>query len=186
MKRLVTQFDDKRTRATVATPTCCCCCCCVASFVTTETVTVLNTLELLDRAPKPVTMRSSTSRTAGAFFALPLAVLGGIAAGLLFSFVHRDGAAAVGLIAGMAAWCALLALTYRNLGLARRAGVIAVTIVVGTALFYVEAWVGFMIFASDSVADPGWVYVGFVVLVPLLAVPLLRGLMVILMRPARS
>lgn len=50
MKRLVTQFDKKRTRATVATPTCCCCCCCVASIVTATAVPVLNSNDLAARA----------------------------------------------------------------------------------------------------------------------------------------
>ena len=39
MKRLVTQFDDARTRATVATPTCCCCCC-VGSILTATGVSL--------------------------------------------------------------------------------------------------------------------------------------------------
>lgn len=49
MKRLTTQFDDTRLRATVATPTCsscCCCCCCLATMVGTtisEVVGVVHT-----------------------------------------------------------------------------------------------------------------------------------------------
>lgn len=41
MKRQITQFDNDRTNATVATPTCsscCCCCCCLTTAVTSSTL----------------------------------------------------------------------------------------------------------------------------------------------------
>jgi hypothetical protein len=66
MIRLVCQFDDPETRASVATPTCggccssCCCCCCVATAISTSAYTAMNlrryALELeadTGRSPSP-------------------------------------------------------------------------------------------------------------------------------------
>lgn len=136
MKRLVTQFDEQRTRATVATPTCCCCCCCccVASIATVTAVTVLNANELTGQSQMPGTRRSLYS--VGAFLALPLAVLAGTAAARLFTLVYRDGAPAVGLISGIVAWAALLGLLYRQLGPLRSARATAITMVAAAVLFW--------------------------------------------------
>jgi hypothetical protein len=48
MIRLVCQFDDPATRASIATPTCggscssCCCCCCVATAISSSAYTAMN------------------------------------------------------------------------------------------------------------------------------------------------
>lgn len=173
MKRLVTQFDEKRTRATVATPTCCCCCCCVASIVTATAVTVLNANDLAARAGVPESRR--WLYWIEALLALPLAVLAGIAVGFLFSVGDGsgDGALVAGLIATAVAWPALLLGMYQQLGLVRSGGVVAVTVIVSAGLFVVEFIVGALLIVGGG---PEGLYLS-VLLVPFLVVPLLRRVM---------
>ena len=153
MKRLVTQFDDQRTRAAVATPTCCCCCCCVASIVTSTAVTVLNAHDLVDQAQMPPS--TGWLYRMAALLALPLAVLVATAAGLLFAVVDKPAADWVGIVAFFVAWPALLTLLYRGLGRRRSAKVVAITVVFGTALFFAELYGGalFLLSADDGTGE---------------------------------
>lgn len=148
MKRLVTQFDDERTRATVATPTCCCCCCCVASIVTSTAVTVLNAHELARQAE--MTEAKRWLYRIAALVVLPLAVLVAIGVGLLFAVVDKPDAPWAGVVAFLAAWPALLALLYRQLGLTRSGKVVAITVLSGAGLFVAEASVMYGALADDD------------------------------------
>lgn len=139
MKRLVTQFDDTRTRATVATPTCCCCCCCFASIISSTAVTVLNVNELAGQTEMPETRR--WLYRFGALLALPLAVLLAIGAGLLFAIVDKPDSEWAGVAAFLLAWPALLVALYRQLGLRRSAKPVAITVICGLAVFFGEVGV---------------------------------------------
>lgn len=171
MKRLVTQFDDTRTRATVATPTCCCCCCCcVASIVTSTAVTVLNAHQLAGQTDMPRAQR--WAYRIWALVALPLAVLVGTGVALLFEVVDRPDAYWAGLFGFMAAWAALLRLLYRRLGLTRSGRVVAITVIFGTALFLVELFV--VVTAVVLENEDTLAYFLFALGVPAGLVPLLR------------
>ena len=139
MMRLVTQFDDRRTRATVATPTCCCCCCCcVASIVSTTVVTVLNVNDVAreTQAPEPRRWLCVVAAVA----ALPVALF---AAGAANALTQDEGGlgTGAGLIAFFVAWTAALVLVYRQAGLASPSRPVGVTVLVGTLLFFVELFV---------------------------------------------
>jgi hypothetical protein len=90
--RLVHQFDEPRTRATVAAPKssgmCCCCCCCVVTLLSSSIVTARAVGRVAPSgAPVPalspedaavVTLRPTFWWKALGFFLLPLAILVGI------------------------------------------------------------------------------------------------------------
>ena len=165
MKRLVTQFDDRRMRATVATPTCCCCCCCCAATIVSVTAaTVLNTHELAAQTEIPEAKRWLLRSVA--LLVLPLATLAAYAAGSVVAPIGGSLWIAIGVF--LVAWAALLAMLYRTLGLPREGRVVAITVVAGSVLFAVELVVGFFV-----VVYTGWLYLVFVLAVPFGLVPLL-------------
>ncbi len=174
MMRLVTQFDDRRMRATVATPTCCCCCCCcVASVVSTTVVTVLNVSDIARDAAAPPSRRWLYGIAAAA--ALPIALL---AAGAANALTQDEGGlgTAAGLLGFFAIWTALLVLLYRQAGLPRNARPVGVTVLVGTLLAIAEFWVAaLLLFAGEGTAI---LYLLVAVGGPFLLVPLLRRMSV--------
>jgi len=176
MKRLVTQFDDTRTRATVATPTCCCCCCCFASIISSTAVTVLNVNELAGQTalPEPRWLYNGA-----ALLVLPVAVLLAIGAGLLFAIVDKPDAPWVGVAAFLLAWPALLVALYRQLGLRRSGKPVAITVICGLAVFFAEVGVVAAFLSDDDyfADDGGGLFLAFLLFEVALGVglvPLLR------------
>jgi hypothetical protein len=108
--RLVTQFDDVETRASIATPTCggccCCCCCCVTTAVGVTAFTAMN-LRKHARALEQTAGASPSpwAEVVGAL-ALPLALIvaGGVAAA-----VHNGAAS----LLAVPAWILILFGLYR-------------------------------------------------------------------------
>jgi hypothetical protein len=173
MMRLVTQFDDRRTRATVATPTCCCCCCCcVASIVSTTVVTVLNVNDVALEAQAPAARRWLCVTAAVA--ALPVALFAAGAATALTEDESGLGTG-IGLIAFFVVWTAALVLAYREAGLRSTSRPVGVTVTLGTLLFAVELFVAGS-YLVDSEAGFGLYLAGVAVAVPFVLVPLLRRL----------
>jgi hypothetical protein len=176
MMRLVTQFDDRRSRATVATPTCCCCCCCcVASVVSTTVVTVLNVDEVARSAPAPAPAPASQRWLYGAaaVAVLPLALF---VAGAANALTQDEGGlgTTVGLLAFFVVWTGALVLLYRQAGLRSCARPVGATVTLGTALFLAELFLAasFVLESEGSFAA----YLVVAALVPFGVVPLLRSL----------
>jgi len=80
MLRLVSQFDNERIRASVATPTCgpccCCCCCCIVTTLTSSIITSRNLGKLAEgqtsnQTPPRIKTSKLRARLAG-FFLLPI------------------------------------------------------------------------------------------------------------------
>lgn len=177
MKRLVTQFDDTRTSATVATPTCCCCCCCFASIISSTAVTVLNVHELAGQTEMPEPRR--WLYRFGALVALPLAVLLATGAGLLFAIVDKPDSDWVGVAAFLLAWPALLVALYRQLGLRRSGKPVAITVICGLAVFFAEVGVVAALlnddeFLTDGLGELFLAFLLFEVVLGVGLVPLLR------------
>ena len=105
MIRLVTQFDDVETHASLATPTCggcsCCCCCCVASLISSSTLPALHVSALRQRQPEPERRHFTTGL---ALFALALT--------LVVSVVTVG----YGFVVAPAVWAFLLWIAYRRAG----------------------------------------------------------------------
>ncbi len=158
MNRLVTQFDDRRTRATLATPTCCCCCCCccVASVVTATAVTALNAHELAGQTER----RADTAAlyVIAAVLALPLAVLAAVLADQLADAGGASPPGWYGLGVLLLTWPALLYALYASLGLPRKGKVIAITVGACAAMFCVEFVGGLVLILG--VAYAGLAYAG--------------------------
>ncbi len=170
MKRLVTQFDDKRLRATVATPTCCCCCCCVATVLTSTALSTLNVHELAGKVDMPESTRWLLRVVA--LTALPLAVVASIAAAWLASLASDELAWLAGVVAFFGAWAAILAAAYKPLRTRSRGAVVAFTVIVGTVMFCGEFILGA---AMTSGSDGGgWVYLAVALAAPFALVPPLR------------
>lgn len=176
MKRLVTQFDDTRTKATVATPTCsscCCCCCCVASILTTSSVTVMNVRDLA--RDNNVSSGSAAGYKVLGFLAFPIAIALGIGSAFILSIF----AIAVMVVA----WMLLLKFIYKKVGLHEPSKVIGATVGLGTVFFIGEfigggALVLYGSGLSSSSGDGGGagpvVYLVLAIVLPFLLVPLLR------------
>lgn len=152
MKRLVTQFDDRRTRATLATPTCCCCCCCccVASVVTATTVTALNAHELAGQSERR--SDSAVLYVIAAVLALPLAVLAAVFAGRLADAGGASAPGWYGLAVLLLIWPALLCALYASLGLPSKGKVTAITVVAFAAMFCVEFVCGLVLIVGAEFA----------------------------------
>lgn len=185
VNRLVTQFDEQRSRATAATPTCggcccCCCCCCVASVLTSTAVTVLNVSDAAVERNVRQPMRAMY--LLAGFAVLPTAAVVGIGVG---DAVSGRGALAAGVAVGIVIWSGLLASIYGwlGLGVGRSARVIAITVISGPVLFVGELVGGVWLllghtdeFGTPSGEGPG-IYMVLVFLLPFLLVPLLRAAM---------
>jgi streptolysin S family bacteriocin protoxin len=170
MKRLVTQFDDARTRATVATPTCCCCCCCccVGSILTATGVSALDANELAVRAQLPAGPRRGY--VIGALSALPLAAVAASVVGGVLADVDDMAATLAGFGVLLAVWPALLTLIYRRLGARETGKAVGVTVIVCSLLFAAEFLGGLFLLLSGLFPAYLLIAVGL----PWLAVPLLR------------
>lgn len=176
MKRLVTQFDDTRTKATVATPTCsscCCCCCCVASILTTSSVTVMNVGDLAKE--NSVASGSAVGYKVLGFLAFPIAIALGIGSAFILSIF----AIAVMVVA----WMLILKFIYKKVGLHEPSKVIGTTVGLGTVFFIGEfigggALVLYGSGLSSSSSDSGGsgpiIYLLLALVLPFLLVPLLR------------
>lgn len=103
MLRLVSQFDNSKIRASVATPTCggccCCCCCCVVTTLASSIITARNLGKLADtqvsNVPSSTQTKSSKlqARLMG-FFLLPIS----IGAGFLVLFYGGENLILAGSI----------------------------------------------------------------------------------------
>ena len=173
MKRLVTQFDDKRLRATVATPTCCCCCCCVASVLTSTALSALNVHELAAKVDMPESRRWLLRVVA--LTALPLAVAASVAAAWLMSLASDELAWLAGVAAFFGAWTAILAAAYKPLRPRSRGAIVAFTVIVSTLIFCGEFILGAAMIGDDSDGS-GWGYLAVALIAPFVLVPLLRTL----------
>ncbi len=166
MQRLVTQFDDSRTKSTVATPTCsscCCCCCCVASILTSSSLTAMNVREL--GRQNNIEPRRITLYTVGAILVFPLAVA--LTAGLFlfsisprFSFFLNDSLPGAGFFepaVTLIIWILLLKLLYNKVGLHKTAKIISISIVASIILLVADVVgaVGIVIYASSIVSESG-------------------------------
>jgi hypothetical protein len=141
--RLVTQFDDPRSRAAVATPTCggccCCCCCCLATTLAASSYIGMSLRSIATRG-KPAEERDARLKRASIW----APIVGVIAVGLAAVLALLVGAAvvAVGVLVFFAAWWALLYWCYRAVR-AHAAAVRAVVVVVVTSLaFALELAIG--------------------------------------------
>lgn len=83
MLRLVSQFDNSKIRASVATPTCrcssCCCCCCVVTTLTSSIITARNLGKLADTqvSNAPFSAQTKISKLQAhlmGFFLLPISI----------------------------------------------------------------------------------------------------------------
>lgn len=92
MLRLVSQFDNEKMRASVATPTCgpccSCCCCCIVTTLASSIITSRNLGKIVEKQYQDsglsidqVKKKRTTARVLG-FFILPIAI--GIAIGILW------------------------------------------------------------------------------------------------------
>ena len=145
MIRLVNQFDDERTRPTVATPSCgccCCCCCCLASSIST---TSISALQLGDIAVK---------RGASAVGPTVLVILNFCVAWIVATLVTEHApATSFGLGIFIASWIGSYTIGMALTAAAAGAGVpkalgLGAGWGVGTAaLFFLEFWIaaGFLI-----------------------------------------
>ena len=170
MKRLVTQFDRRRTRATVATPTCCCCCCCcVGSILTATGVTTIDAQHVAGRAGLPAGRRWLYG-LAG-FLALPLALLAATIAGSFASLIDEGLGFLASVVAFFAAWIGVLLGIYRSVEPPKRARAVGITVVCCTFMFGAELAAGIgLIFSGDY----GWiVYLALAFTLPFALVPLL-------------
>ena len=174
MKRLVTQFDDKRLRATVATPTCCCCCCCVASVLTSTALSALNVHELAGKVDMPESRRWLLRVVA--LTALPLAVVASIAAAWLTSLVSDDLAWLAGVVAFFGAWTGILVAAYKPLRPRSPGAIVAFTVIASTLMFCGELILGAAM-VGDGTEGMGWVYLAVACAAPLALVPPLRRVM---------
>lgn len=82
MLRLVSQFDNEKMRASVATPTCgpccCCCCCCIVTTLASSIVTARNLGKLVEaQSSNQISSPSKPSKVQArllGFFLLPIAL----------------------------------------------------------------------------------------------------------------
>ena len=170
MKRLVTQFDTERTRATVATPTCCCCCCCcVASILTATAVATIDAHDAAGRAQVPEARRWLYG-FAGVL-ALPAALFAAGTAGYLVENLSDQLAFYAAIVAFFGAWIGVLVAIHGHLRSPRIAKSVALTVVPSTVLFGLELVAGAMLIFSG---EGGFViYLLLAVALPFIAVPLL-------------
>ncbi len=167
MIRLVTQFDDTRIRATVATPTCgsssCCCCCCLATVLTTSTLTAMHAggaaAKTGDSRPSATSVTPGFGRAVWGFLALPLALALGIAT------TYGAGNLIAGIGVAIVTWMVLLLVVYSRLTAANRWGVIVPTVVLGAVFLTAEFFVFLYVFIE---LVP--VYLALAVAVPMVVV----------------
>jgi streptolysin S family bacteriocin protoxin len=168
MKRLVTQFDVQRTRATAATPTCCCCCCCCVGSVLTATA--LATIDASDAARRAGVPRRWLYGLA-AFLALPIALLAAGTGGFLAAQVAEQLAFIVSAGAFFGTWIGALVAIHGRLGSARLAKSISITVIGCTIMFGVEFFVGAALIFEGG--GGGVAYLVLAAILPFVAVPLL-------------
>jgi len=152
----------------------------VASILTSTAVTVLNVSDAAVQRNVPQPMRAVY--LLAAFAVLPTAAVFAIGVG---SGVSGRGSLAAGVAAGIVVWAGLLASIYGwlGLGVARRARIIAITVLSGPVLFAAELFFGGSLFLaatadSGSGSGPGaGIYFVSAFLAPFLLVPLLRAAM---------
>lgn len=168
-QRLVTQFDDSRLRATVATPTCsscCCCCCCVATIISTSAVTAMNLSDLNDDAHAGPAKRSLS--VLAAVLALPISLAIGVA--VAFSGV---GIVAIGIVAVI--WLLILRALYRSAGMHEPSKVIGLTVGIGSALLTGELFAGLTLLLSAGTSG-ALIYLIISIAAVIILIPFLRKL----------
>ena len=170
MKRLVTQFDVQRTRATAATPTCCCCCCCcVGSVLTATAVATVDAAEIAGRAEVPGGQRWLYGLAA--FMALPIALLAAGTAGFLVVQITEPLAFLASIGAFFGAWIGTLVAIHGRLQSPRMAKSVALTVVPCSILFGLEFFAGAaLLFAGGG---GGVLYLLIAAALPFVATPLL-------------
>lgn len=179
MKRLVTQFDDTRTRTTIATPTCggccCCCCCCVASTLAVSSVTALNVGGLT--AENKIEPNVSVGYTILGFLALPLAIGLGVTTAPYLSVL--------GILLAIVAWMLLMKLAYTGSGLKNPVKIIGVTTGLGVVLLAAEFGAGLFLILGDGTGSGGIpAYLAVAAILTIVLVPFLRFLTQPLLRTA--
>jgi len=145
MLRLVSQFDNEKMRASVATPTCgpccCCCCCCIVTTLASSIVTARNLGKLVEaqtpnQTPSQIKPSKLQARLLG-FFLLPIALGAGFLA--LFSggenFVLALSIAIAPLIFGVGLY------TFHNkYGLPRKTALLIFFVTVAALVVEFFAW----------------------------------------------
>lgn len=170
MKRLVTQFDAQRTRATAATPTCCCCCCCcVGSVLTATALATIDASDAAGRAPAPGAGRWLWCLAA--FMALPIALLAAGTAGFLVAQASVQLAFLASTGAFFGAWIAVLVAVHGHLQSPRMIKSVSITVVACSILFGLEFFAGAALIFEGG--GGGVAYLVLAAMLPFVAVPLL-------------
>lgn len=151
MIRLVTQFDELETHASLATPTCgccCCCCCCLASAISSSTLPAFHVSAIQRDRPQEERKHFTTGL---AFSALALTL------GVSVATVGY------GLAVAPAVWAFLLWIAYRRAGSAHPVGWGILVAFLGSLAIVLEFFLAFaMIDALDAYVGLG-LFVGLAV-----------------------
>lgn len=163
MIKLVTQFDNKKSKLSLATPTCgcccCCCCCCIVSTFATASISARNfgnyVAKKLPNEPKKI----KTARTFG--FWLPLGLLMSLGLGLWLA-VAFDLRVLI-LIIGIMYLAIMVASLKKKLNLS---GIIS-RVILSSILLVVFEIIGFFMEAY-AIVFLGWFYLAGAILISIL------------------
>jgi hypothetical protein len=155
MIRLVTQFDNPRSRAAVATPTCgccCCCCCCVASTVAASSYIAMSLREIATRPTAGAQGEAEEQDLALRRAAVWAPIVGclSIALAAIAGLVLGSVDGTLGVLAFLAAWFALLFWCYRAVRAGSAVGRAVLVVLVWVVAFLIELAVGGSLVVSSA------------------------------------
>ena len=103
MIKLVTQFDNEKTKLSLATPTCgcccCCCCCCIVSTIATASISARNFANYVEKELSNEPKKIMAARRFG--FLFPLGLLVSVLIGFRHNFYGYSDEFALPIIMGI-------------------------------------------------------------------------------------
>ena len=168
MVKLVSQFDNEKTKLSLATPTCgcCCCCCCIIASITTASVSGRNFGNYVEKELPDEPDKAKLARNLGFWQMIGLSVafisvwyiLSSLSFGAI-NFVFY-------LLAGLLYLFFTTSFINKQIKISNIALRVALFTILGCILFIAEFFLG----ANLIVQEYGWIYLGIVILTSIIGI----------------